>query len=44
MLAADQLLNAAHLVMSGVLDGDERDRGELLATVWRRLDPGGDGG
>ncbi|MBL7497788.1 AAA family ATPase [Frankia sp. CNm7] len=39
MLAADQLLNAAHLVTSGAFDGDGQERAELLAAVWRRLDP-----
>jgi MoxR-like ATPase len=39
LLASDQLLNAAHLLDAGALDGDENLRKELLAAVWRRLDP-----
>ncbi|ADP80950.1 AAA family ATPase [Pseudofrankia inefficax] len=39
MLAADQLLNAAHLLTSGALDGGGQDQADLLATIWRRLDP-----
>ncbi|MBL7497793.1 MoxR family ATPase [Frankia sp. CNm7] len=39
VLAADQLLNAAHLLDRGALDGDDGNRAALLAAVWRRLDP-----
>jgi MoxR-like ATPase len=38
-LAADQLLNAVHLAISGASDGDEAAWNELLEAVWHRLTP-----
>jgi MoxR-like ATPase len=38
-LAADQLLNAAHLATSGAAGGDPAAWNELLETVWHQLEP-----
>ncbi len=38
-LAADQLLNAAHLVAAGAADGDEAVWNDLLEAVWHQLAP-----
>ncbi|MCM3921081.1 AAA family ATPase [Frankia sp. AiPs1] len=38
-LAADQLLNAAHLAAAGAFDGDEATWLDLLEAVWHELSP-----
>ncbi|CAO5187660.1 AAA family ATPase [Frankia sp. AiPs1] len=38
-LAADQLLNAAHLARAGAFDGDEADWLDLLEAIWHELSP-----
>ncbi|TCJ34383.1 AAA family ATPase [Parafrankia sp. Ea1.12] len=38
-LAADQLLNAAHLAAAGAFDGDEETWHHLLDAVWHELSP-----
>jgi MoxR-like ATPase len=38
-LAADQLLNAAHLAAAGAFDGDETTWRDLLEAVWHELSP-----
>jgi len=41
-LAADQLLNAAHLAAAGAFDGDEAVWRDLLDAVWHELSPSSD--
>jgi MoxR-like ATPase len=41
-LAADQLLNAAHLAAAGAFDGDESTWSEFLDAVWHELSPSPD--
>ncbi|WP_239313411.1 MoxR family ATPase [Frankia sp. Cj3] len=41
-LAADQLLNAAHLAATGAADGDETVWNDLLEAVWHQLAPAAD--